>query len=73
MSKDRFELKTMSSDTQVVDWIEENLLSLNGLYTSEECLEMKYIGINGEMDKVVRGDSLRECVEKAAKEQDGCK
>ena len=73
MSKDRFELKTMSSDTQVVDWIEESLLSLTSLLMGEEALEMKYIGINGEMGKVVRGDSLRECVERAAKEQDGCK
>lgn len=54
------------TDTQIVNWIEENLVSIRE--RMDEKIEVYYIKLNGAKDFVV-GDSLRDCVEKAAVQQ----
>lgn len=57
----------MMTDTQIVDWIEENLTRLH--LNVQDKLEMLYLDSKG-VQNVVVADSLRECVELAVKEQD---
>lgn len=55
------------TDKQIVDWIEDNLVYLH--QNIQDKLEMIYLLPNGGQNVVV-ADSLRECVELAAKGQD---
>lgn len=54
------------TDTQIVDWIEENLTRLH--QNMRDQMEMTYLNLDG-VETVVVADNLRECVELAVKEQ----
>lgn len=55
------------TDTQIVDWIEDNLVYLH--QNMQDKLEMIYLLPDGGQNVVV-ADSLRECVELAEKKNE---